>query len=152
MCPPLSWFTSAPVCPRDRKRLWLVTARGGETGRWSILYFHCVAVVGKGSACDSVVCLPCQRLAEQTAAGLGTALRSVYSAAWAGVRARAKGKGTLILHHHYHRPWRRELPTESAKNEAAARLGPGGEGRGSRDLFRCSCFSVQQLLLTAPPP
>lgn len=72
-CAILSWFTSAPVCPRVRVLPWLVAAGGGEERRGSVLYSNCVAVVGKGSASDSVVCV-CLASASLNKQWLGWAL------------------------------------------------------------------------------
>ncbi|XP_011827327.1 PREDICTED: iroquois-class homeodomain protein IRX-5 [Mandrillus leucophaeus] len=52
---------------------WLVAAGGGEERRGSVLYSNCVAVVGKGSASDSVVCV-CLASASLNKQWLGWAL------------------------------------------------------------------------------
>lgn len=126
LCQPLFWFTSAPVCPRVRVLL-ACGGSGGETGRGSVLYSNCVAVVGKGSACDSVVCV-CLASASLNKQWLGWAMPSVCNGAWAGAKARVKGKGTRTLHHH-HRPGRGSCGWKAPRKRRRGMAGAKGVPR-----------------------
>lgn len=128
LCQPLSWFTSAPVCPRVRVLLWLAVALGVETGKRSILY----SVWPSWARARPVtqLCLPCQRLAEQTVVGLVTPPRTVSGEAWAGA-----SEWACELEEDPHSPppsppaWRGELPVmQSPKKGAASHCGRGRNG------------------------
>lgn len=144
LCQPLSWFTSAPVCPRVRVLLWLAAALGVETGKRSVLY----SVWPSWARARPVtqLCLPCQRLAEQTVVGLVTPPPTASGGAWAGA-----SESACEREEDPHSPpqsppaWRGELPVmQSPKKGAASHC-----GRGRNGVLRCSCFSaVWQLLPT----
>lgn len=138
----------APLSVPEFERVWLLAARAGEPGRGSVLYSNRVAVVGEGSACDSVVCV-CLASASLNKQWLGWAMPGVCNAAGAGVRVRAKGKGTLTLHPHpHHRPGRGSRGWKAPRRRRCVLAGAGGPGGPLRD----SCFSVGQLPPVTSPP
>lgn len=101
--------------------------RLGWRDRQGVCFVFCVAVVGKGSACDSVVCV-CLASASLNKQWLGWAMPRVCNGAWAGAKVRAKGKGTRTLHHH-HQPGRGSCGWKAPRKRRRGMAGAKGVPR-----------------------
>lgn len=143
--------SAAPLSVPEIQRVCGSWRRGVERPAESVLHSDCVAGVGQGSACDSVVCV-CLASASLSKQWLGWALlRGVFTVGLGrGCERVRRGRGPSSSTTTPPASAGRAAGEKRPERNSEARNSWGG-GVGSGDLPRWGCFSVWQLLLAASP-